>query len=58
MEQEILKAKIMLLDMLINRECECDKRLLAEHFQYMKSLKYEYECKIEEYEQVGINSKV
>lgn len=48
----------MLLDMLINRECECDKRLLAEHFQYMKSLKYEYECKIEEYEQVGINSKV
>jgi hypothetical protein len=47
MEQEI-KARIDLLEMLINRECSCDKSKCAEHFLYMESLLYEYKCKYEE----------
>lgn len=48
MEQEIIKARIDLLEMLINRECSCDKSKCAEHFLYMESLLYEYKCKYEE----------
>lgn len=46
----ILRAKRDLLAMLIDRECKCDRRLCAEHFRYMEMLKFDYECKIEEYE--------
>lgn len=46
----VLKAKRDLLAMLIDRECKCDRRMCAEHFQYMEVLKFDYECKIEDYE--------
>ena len=48
MEQEVLKAKIALLTMLIERECSCDKTKCAEHFMYLESLRYEYQCMYEE----------
>ena len=40
-----------LLDMLYNRECRCDRAKCAGHFEYLRRLKFEYECKIEEYEE-------
>lgn len=51
----ILKAKRNLLAMLIDRECKCDRRACAEHFRYMEMLKFEYECKIEDYEKDNTN---
>lgn len=45
-----LKANIDLLGMLLNRECNCDKARCSEHFQYMAKLKFDYECKLEDYE--------
>lgn len=51
--ESILKAKIDLLEMLINRECGCDKSRCAEHFFYMSSLLYEYKQK---YEAIRISS--
>ena len=48
MEQEVLMAKIALLTMLIERECQCDKSKCAEHFMYLESLRYEYQCMYEE----------
>lgn len=53
MELEILRARIELLDYLINRECGCDKSRCAEHFLYLKTLKFEYEVK---YEQIRTNT--
>lgn len=47
----VLKAKRDLLAMLIDRECKCDRRACAEHFRYMEALKFDYECKIEDYEE-------
>lgn len=46
----VLKAKRDLLAMLIDRECKCDRRMCDEHFRYMEVLKFDYECKIEDYE--------
>ena len=45
--QRIVKwrACVALLDML------CDRAKCAGHFEYLRRLKFEYECKIEEYEE-------
>ena len=52
-DQRILKWRVCvaLLDMLYNRECRCDRAKCAGHFEYLRWLKFEYECKIEEYEE-------
>lgn len=47
---DVLKAQISLLAMLIERECKCDRAKCAEHFAYMRQLKYDYECKLEDHE--------
>lgn len=49
--KDVLKAKIQLLTMLSDRECSCDKSKCAEHFEYMRKLRYEYECQLESYEE-------
>ena len=48
MELEILRSRIELLDYLINRECGCVKSRCAEHFMYLKRLKFEYEVNYEQ----------
>ena len=52
-DQRIVKWRVCvaLLDMLYNRECRCDRAKCAGHFEYLRRLKFEYECKIEEYEE-------
>lgn len=47
---ERLRGKIELLSWLLERECKCDRARCAEHFRYMEQLKFDYECKIEDYE--------
>lgn len=47
---ERIRGKIELLKWLIERECACDRSRCAEHFRYMERLKFDYECKIEDYE--------
>lgn len=44
------KACVALLEMIYNRECQCDRAKCAAHFEYLRRLKFEYECKIDEYE--------
>lgn len=53
---EVLKAQRNMLAMLIERECACDRRACAEHFRYIEMLKFEYECKIEDYEKENTKS--
>ena len=43
-----LRAKIQVLEYLSERECKCDKSKCSEHFNYMKSLLYDYRTQLEE----------
>lgn len=47
---ERLRGNVELLTWLIERECACDRSRCAEHFRYMEQLRFDYACKIEEYE--------
>ena len=47
---EQLRDRVRLLDMIIERECSCDRANCREHFEYLADLKYQYECKIMDYE--------
>lgn len=47
---ERLKGNVALLAWLLGRECGCDRARCAEHFRYLEQLKFDYECKIEDYE--------
>lgn len=47
-EQIKLRTKIEMLSYLLNRECDCDKSKCSEHFNHIRSLKYEYQIKLDE----------
>lgn len=49
-----LKSRVALLNWLLERECKCDRARCADHFRYLEQLKFEYELRIEEYENGNI----
>lgn len=53
---ERLKGNVVLLAWLLERECGCDRARCAEHFRYLEQLKFDCECKIEDYENENKNS--